>query len=229
VAKLTATFSLFRLRHYNEVSYMVLAFLPKTSNFFDLFDKQVDYAIEAAVHFKGIASRGMVDEEAVQRMRDIEHAGDEVAHSIIEQLNKTFITPFDREDIHALAKELDDVIDMVHTIVNRLMVYKLTGVNRNLVEFANVIEDSVRSVACAVKGLRNLKNLKSISDACVEANRLENVGDSMRDKVLMELFETEKDPIGVIKWKEVYEDSETVLDICEDVVHVVQSILVKQA
>lgn len=208
---------------------MVLAFLPKTSSFFDLFDKQVGYAVEAAVHFKIIASKGSVDEEAVQKMRDIEHAGDDTTHSIIEQLNKTFITPFDREDIHALAKEVDDVIDMIHTIINRLMVYKLTGVNKNLVEFANVIEASVRSVAIAVKGLRNLKNLKSIRDACVEANRLENVGDSMRDRVLVELFETVKDPIGVIKWKEVYEDAETVLDICEDVVHVVQSILVKQA
>jgi len=208
---------------------MVLAFLPKSSNFFDLFDKQVDYAIEAALHLKEIAARGMVDEHAGQKMRDIEHAGDDVAHAIIDQLNKTFITPFDREDIHVLAKELDDVIDMIHTIVNRLMVYKLTGVNKNLVEFARVIELSVRAVAHAVKGLRNLKNLKSITEACVEVNRLENVGDSMRDKVLLELFETEKDPIGVIKWKEVYEDAETVLDICEDVVHVVQSILVKQA
>jgi hypothetical protein len=208
---------------------MVLAFLPKSSNFFDLFDRQVDYAVEAAAHLKVIAGRGVADEESVQKMRDIEHAGDNTTHAIIEQLNKTFITPFDREDIHTLAKELDDVIDMIHTIVNRLMVYKLMGVNKNLVEFANVIEDSARSVACAVKGLRNLKHLKSILDACVEVNRLENVGDSMRDKVLVELFDTEKDPIVVIKWKEVYEDAETVLDICEDVVHVVQSILVKQA
>jgi len=208
---------------------MVLAFLPKSSSFFDLFDRQVDYAVTAAILLKEITSNGTANEESAKKMHEIEHQGDEVAHAIIDQLNKTFITPFDRDDIHALAKELDDVIDMIYTIVNRLVVYKLTGVNKNLVEFADMIEESARSVTRAVKGLRNLKNLKSISEACVEVNRLENLGDSMRDKVFVELFEKEKDPIVVIKWKEIYEDAETVLDICEDVVHVVQSILVKQA
>ncbi|MCX5799913.1 MAG: DUF47 family protein [Candidatus Eisenbacteria bacterium] len=208
---------------------MVLAFLPKSSNFFDLFDKQADYAVAAGALLKEITSTGTANQEAVQSMHEIERQADEVTHAILEQLNKTFITPFDREDIHALAKELDDVIDMIYTIVNRLAVYKLAGVNKHLVEFAEVICDSVRSVSCAVKGLRNLKHHKSVSEACVEVNRLENVGDAMRDTVLEELFETEKDPIFVIKWKEIYEDSETVLDICEDVVHVVQSILVKQA
>jgi predicted phosphate transport protein (TIGR00153 family) len=162
-------------------------------------------------------------------MRSIEHNADEATHAIIEQLNKTFITPFDREDILALAKELDDIVDMINTIISRLSVYKITGVNNNLVKFASVIGDSVEGVACAVKGMRNLKNSKSISDSCVEINRLENVGDTMRDNVLAELFETEKDPIAVIKWKEIYQDSETVLDICEDVAHVVGSIIVKQA
>lgn len=144
-------------------------------------------------------------------------------------MNKTFITPFDREDIHKLATELDDIIDMINTIASRMRVYKLIGANKNLIEFASVIEQSVRGVACAVNGLRKLKNVKTIMDSCVEVNRLENVGDAMRDEVLADLFETEKDPIAVIKWKEVYQDAETVLDVCEDVVNVVESILVKQA
>jgi uncharacterized protein Yka (UPF0111/DUF47 family) len=144
-------------------------------------------------------------------------------------LNKTFITPFDREDIHALTKEPDDIIDMLNTIISRLRIYKVTGVNENLVEFACVIDDSVNAVARAVKGMRNMKNYEVISEACVEINRLENVGDSMRDAVLGELFENENNPIEVIKWKEIYQDAETVLDICEDVAHVVSSILVKQA
>ncbi len=162
-------------------------------------------------------------------MHAIEHGGDEVAHQILDRLNKTFITPFDREDIHALAKELDDITDMIYTIANRLKVYKVSGIDKNLVEFASVIETSVLAVACAIKGMRNMKNFGSISESCVEINRLENVGDTMRDTMLAELFDTEKDPISVIKWKEIYQDAETVLDICEDVAHVVQSILVKQA
>jgi len=208
---------------------MFFNLIPKEFNFFDLFEKQVDYAVKAAACFKELALKGSVDEEAIKQIGNIEHQGDEVTHDIINQLNKTFITPFDREDIHALAKEIDDIIDMINTIVSRLRVYKITRIDKNLIEFASVIEESVRAVACVVKGMHNMKNAQSISDSCVEVNRLENVGDSMRDKVLAELFETEKDPIAVIKWKEIYQDAETVLDICEDVAHVVSSIMVKQA
>jgi uncharacterized protein len=145
------------------------------------------------------------------------------------QLNKTFITPFDREDIHALAMELDDITDMINNIVTRLRVYNITDVNKNMVEFAAVIEQSVQAVACAVGGLRHTKNVRAVFDACVEVNRLENVGDVMRDRMLAELFAVEKDPIVVIKWKDLYQEAETVLDVCEDVVHVVDSIMVKQA
>lgn len=208
---------------------MFLNFIPKEFNFFDLLDKQAEYAVAAAKHFKELVTKGVVDESAIQKMQQIEHQGDEAAHAILDQLNRTFITPFDREDIHALAKELDDVIDMINTIVSRINVYNLRGVNKHLVSFAAVIEESVNALECVVKGMRSTKNSKMIMESCVEINRLENVGDSMRDKVLAELFETEKNPISVIKWKEVYEDAETILDICEDVAHVVESILMKQA
>jgi predicted phosphate transport protein (TIGR00153 family) len=208
---------------------MRFKFLPREFNFFDLFDKEVEIAVEAAVLLKELASAGIVDAASLTRMEGIEHKGDQATHDIIEHLNKTFITPFDREDIYKLATELDDVIDMMNTIVSRLRLYKLNGVNENLVEFASVIERSVREVARAVNGLRKPKDSRIITEACVEINRLENVGDSMRDEALADLFETESNPIAVIKWKEIYQDSETVLDVCEDVANVVESILVKQA
>lgn len=207
---------------------MICKFIPKEFNFFDLFERQVGFAVDAAAYFKQVVSSGQINEDVLQKIRDIEHQGDDVAHDIIAQLNKTFITPFDREDIYALAKELDDVVDMINTILGRMVVYKLSGVNENLVRFAAMIDDSVNALALAVKGMRNMKNYKSVLDACVEINRLENEGDSMRDMVLAELFEKEKDPIAVIKLKEIYQDAETLLDICEDVAHVVESILVKQ-
>jgi len=208
---------------------MIFKFIPKEFNFFDLFEKQVNFAVEAATYFKELTQKGVVDEAAIKKIGDIEHQGDEATHTIFEQLNKTFITPFDREDIYALAGELDDIIDMINTIASRLNVYKITRIDKNLIEFATVIEESVRAVAATVKGMRNIKNSKLIAQYCVEIHRLENVGDAMRDKVLGELFETEKNPITVIKWKELYEDAETVLDICEDVALVVDSIIVKQA
>ncbi len=208
---------------------MLFKFLPKGFNFFDLFDKQVDFAVDAANYFKELTAKGSINAESLNKIEAIEHQGDEVAHDIFEHLNKTFITPFDREDIHGLAKELDNITDMINTIASRLRIYKITSVDKNLVEFASVIRESVNAVSCAVKGLRNIKNSKTIQEACVEINRLENVGDAMRDRVLAELFEKSKDPIAVIKWKEIYQDAETVLDICEDVTHVVGAIMLKQA
>ncbi len=133
---------------------MLFNFIPKEFNFFDLFEKQIDCAVEAAVHFKDVVSKGVVDDEALRKIKDLEHKGDDAAHLIIDRLDKSFITPFDREDIHALAKELDDIVDMINTIINRLKVYKVTGVDKHLVEFAVIIEESVRAVAVAVKWMR---------------------------------------------------------------------------
>src|SRR4030042_1410173 len=182
---------------------MFLKFLPKDFDFFSLFEKQAEYAVEAASYLKEVVSDGVLDEVRLKKMHDIEHQGDEVAHTIIAQLNKTFITPFEREDIHALTKQLDDVIDMIYTIANRLRVYKITRVNKTLVEFASVIEESVRCIASAIKGLRNTKNTKPASESCIEINRLETVGDLMRDKAVEELFKTEKDPLMGIKLKDI--------------------------
>ncbi len=208
---------------------MFLKFFTNQFNFFDRFEEQVGHAVEAARFFTEVAAQDRVSEEMLRRMTEIEHQGDNAAHTIIEQLNRTFITPFDREDIHALTMELDDITDMINNIVSRLRVYDITGVDKNLGQFAAVIDQSVRAVARAVKGLRHVKNARVVFDACVEVNRLENVGDVMRDRVLAELFATAKDPIMVLKWKDIYQDAETVLDVCEDVVHVVDSIMVKQA
>ena len=208
---------------------MIFNFFPKEFNFFELFGKQVDYAVEAARCFKEIAAKGAVDDASLEKIKELEHRGDDAAHAIIDQLNKSFITPFDREDIHALSIEIDDINDMINTIVSRMKIYNISGVNKRLVAFASVIDESVKAVAKAVKGLNNTKNSKAITEACEEVNRLENVGDSMRDEFLAELFESEKDPITVIRWKDIYQYAETVLDICEDVAHKVDSILVKHA
>ena len=208
---------------------MKFRFLPKGFDFFTLFDKQANCAVDAAKLFTELVLRGVFDSEAVQRMREIEHQADEVTHDIMKNLNLTFITPFDREDIHALASEMDSVIDMMYTIVNRMSVYKISGVDQDLVQFSNVIERSVRTLATAVKSLNNTKNYESTIEACIEVNRLENIGDTMRDAIIGKLFETSTDTIYIVKWKEIYQFAESVLDICEDVANVVESIVVKQA
>jgi predicted phosphate transport protein (TIGR00153 family) len=208
---------------------MFRKFLPRNADFFGLFEKLADRAVEAADLFKQAALAGKIDEATVKRMEEIEHSGDETTYSVIDKLNKTFITPFDREDIHSLAKELDDVIDVINAMVGKLKIYKLSGVDKNLVEFALLIDESVRCLATAVKGLDNMKNSKAILAACEDLNLKEDLADSMRDRSIAELFDTEPNAVNVIKWKEIYEDAETVLDICEDVANVVEAIIVKQA
>jgi uncharacterized protein Yka (UPF0111/DUF47 family) len=208
---------------------MFRKFLPQDFNFFDFFNKEVDYVVQAAKLFNEIVKKGEVDQETREKMRTIEHEGDKIAYQIIDHLNKTFITPFDREDIHALAKKLDDVNDMLNTIVSRLRIYKIKNVDEILIEFGKLIEESVNSLACAINHLNNMKNANIILSSCLNMNRLESEADKLRDKALEDLLSKEKDPIEIIKRKEIYQDAETVLDICKATAHIIESILVKQA
>ena len=208
---------------------MRFSIFPKETNFFDMFDQLAAIAVEASDYFYDITSKGIYNEDVVSKMQDIEHRGDQITHTIIDSLNKTFITPFDREDIHALANELDSIIDMLNTMINRMRVYRISGVNNDLIEFAEVLKKSTAAVELAVKALRDTKNLMSAREHCIEINRLEHVGDRMRDTILGKLFDNATDPIYLIKWKEIIIDAETTLDICEDVANVIESIIVKWA
>jgi predicted phosphate transport protein (TIGR00153 family) len=204
-------------------------FLPKEFQFFDLFDKQAGFAVEAASLFKDLASSGKFMGDSASRMHEIEHHCDDVTHEIINKLNRTFITPFDREDIHALAHELDTVVDLINTTTSRMRLFKLSKVNKKLVQFSDLIEQSVGALSKAVKCMRDGKQLERVNQYCIEINRLENEGDQLRDESIGDLFAKSKDPIHIIKWKEIFTEAETVLDACEDVANIVESILVKQA
>jgi len=208
---------------------MLRKLFPKEFNFFDFFDKDMGYVEEAAHLFKTIVKHGEVTDEFREKMRDIEHDGDKMTYAIIEHLNKTFITPFDREDIHSLAKKLDDVNDMLNTIISRMKVYRITKPNKYLIEFSEIIENSVVALGVSVRGLRHLKNMAVVLEACKQVGKYESEGDKLRDISLGDLVDNEKDPITFIKWKEIYQEAETVLDICKVVGHVVETILVKQA
>jgi len=208
---------------------MLFKFFPKEFNFFEFFDKQALNLVDAAACFREIVALPEVSEEAQRKMKEIERNGDKMAYAIMDHLNKTFITPFDREDIHQLANEMDEVNDIMNTVVARMRLYKLKGPDANMVQFAELITQAVNVISGAVAGLRDMKNMNNILKACVEVGNLESLGDRLRDSALMELFEKEKDPIQVIKWKEIYQIAETALDICKHVAHNIESILVKQA
>ena len=208
---------------------MKFSLIPKEYQFFDLFDKMAIDAMDAARCFKEFAIAGTFDDKAYVKMHAIENRCDETTHAIIDRINRTFITPFDREDIYSLAHEFDSVVDIIHAMNNRLRLYNLNNtINEDLIRFAKLIENSVECLANAVKGLRNLKNASNISACCIEVNSLENFGDQLRDEVLSRLFLNNPNPLDVIRWKDIFMDAETVLDKCEDVANIVASIMIKQ-
>ncbi|HOO72640.1 MAG TPA: DUF47 family protein [Spirochaetota bacterium] len=207
---------------------MAFRFIPQEVKFFDMFDMQADKLVQAAGSFRELAQKGKFDDEGIALMRDLEHECDSITHDIIDKLNRTFITPFDREDIHSFAHELDNVVDMLYTTSKRLRLYKLTEINQDLIQFSELIVKSVSALSRGIKAMRNHRKPKDINDACIEVNQIENLGDRLRDDVIFKLFENTKDPIVIMKWKEIFESVETVLDICEDIANLMDSILVKQ-
>lgn len=202
-------------------------FMPKEVKFFDLFDKQAENLVKAAEFYKKLTDEAAFTPENVRAMHELEHYGDELTHNIINTLNETFITPFDREDILALANRLDDIIDGIYLITNRFQLYKITKPSEYSQKLANTIAQSTKAMQKALASLRSNKNMKETLFQCVEINRLENEGDVLRDEAISWLFENEKDPIMVIKQKELFEEAETVTDFCEYVANLVESILVK--
>ncbi len=202
-------------------------FIPKEVKFFDLFDKQAENLVKAAEFYKKMTDEASFTPANVRAMHELEHYGDELTHTIINTLNVTFITPFDREVILALANRLDDIIDCIHLLSNRLMLYKIAKPSDYSKKMAATIEQSTKAMQKVLASLRSNKNMKETLYQCVEINRLENEGDVLRDEAISWLFENEKDPVMIIKQKELFEEAETVTDFCEHVANLVESILVK--
>ena len=208
---------------------MRFSFLPKEYEFFTMFDSLAGCAVESSKYFSELAKKGLFSNESSLRMRNIEHRGDDITHEIINKLNKTFITPFDREDIYSLAHELDSVIDLINSITSRINLYKITGIHEDMIQFTSIIESACIELEKSVINLRDLKKSDQIKAHCIEVNRLENMGDQLRDTLIGNLFDKAKDPIHIMKWKEIFQECETILDKCEDVVNIVEAIIVKQA
>ena len=206
---------------------MAINFIPKEVKFFDYLNLQAENIVKTADCFKTAVKKGSFDEETVKKIKNLEHEGDTLSHEIVDMLNRTFITPIDREDIYALANTLDDIVDMINSMANRIKLYKLDTNDEHMIQFADTIDQSAQALTNAVKHMHDTKRARRVLDYCIEVNRLENMGDQIREKAISHLFETEKDPIMVIKWKEIYEVAEGTLDTCEHVAKVIEAILVK--
>lgn len=206
-------------------------FVPKDKKFFPLFEQAGANLIEMAKLLQ--QSVNSTDPELrktlSKKLEDLEHTGDKITHQIHLELGRNFITPFDREDIHALASSLDDVADFIFGASNRMQLYKVEKPTQPMIEITDLILEATEHVAKALFELKDLKNIRNITDSCVRINSVENKADYIFDKAVADLFEYEKDAINLIKQKEVLSAMEDATDKCEDVANVLESILVKNA
>lgn len=200
--------------------------IPREEKFFDLFEQQAANIVVASRALEELVLDYANAKEKYQRIRDLEHQGDTVTHEVVKKLNTTFITPIDREDIYALASRLDDVVDLIDAVAERLVLYRITKPTQGCLDMAKIIVKTAEETDRAVRCLRSLS--PSYHKHAVEVNRLENEADRMLRDLLAGLFEG-TDPIEVIKWKEIYETMEAVTDRCEDVVNVIEGIVLKMA
>jgi predicted phosphate transport protein (TIGR00153 family) len=202
-------------------------FLPKTTDFITLFDQASANIVEAVCLFREIAGDLTTVKTGVERLKVLEHQGDRITHETLDKLNTTFITPFDREDIHTLTTRLDDILDAADNAGQRLIVYKVTEVPPRFLELADLLVASAKEVQTAVQALPDRKKLRSAIASCVEINRLENEADVVHRLALAELFDNAHDAIQVIKLKDLFSFLEDATDRCEDVANVIETIIIK--
>jgi uncharacterized protein len=200
----------------------------KDRDFFELFDKAAANVTRAATVMVAIMEHFTNLDTWSKEVHELEEEGDLITHDIIKKLNKTFVTSIDREDIHALASTLDDILDFIWGTAERLAVFKMTEPMKDAVIMSKELLTTVEFVHKAIKKLKE-KNYAQMQECCVEINKLENKLDRQFRDALGRLFEDIKDPVLVIKWKEIYEHLENASDKCEDVADILESIAIKTA
>lgn len=206
---------------------MLRFFLPKNGSFFEYFENHISLTIEACNELLILSSKGKDSLECSKKIKEIEHKTDSIAHSCIDALHKTFITPFDRADIHRLIKRLDDIIDSIDAATLRITLYEIKEIRSEVKEIAEILIRATSEIEKALKNMRNMKNAKLIEENCRAIYQAENDGDQTLRRALLRLFKDEKDPIMVIKWKEIFETLEKASDRCEDVANIIQGIVIE--
>lgn len=200
--------------------------IPREKKFFRMFADVSENLTQGARILHDILSNPAGPADRVPKLQEIEHRGDEMTHDIIRMLNQTFITPFDREDIHQLSSAFDDVLDFVNAAAVRMTLYRITNVPPAAAALASLIVTQAEELS---KCVSVLGETQKVLDYCVEVNRLENEADRVSRKAIAELFEHEKDPIQLIKLKELYEVLETATDKAEDAANVLETVTLKSA
>lgn len=204
-----------------------MGILPKNPKFFELFSELASLtekigalSVEAVKNFSELTAYA-------KKARDIEHEADAVTHEIIKLMNSTFVTPIDREDIYALAQHIDDVVDFIENAISNMVLYNVKEPPLQIAEFAETIQTATAEIKKLIDILPHSKYARRMEEYAIELHSLENRGDEIFKNALKNLFANGIEPITVIKWKDIFETLEQVLDACEDVANTVSAIIVK--
>lgn len=205
---------------------MAFRFIPKEEKFFEDFVAMAEQIQRGAAMLEQMLAPEQPLWDKADEIKEVEHKCDFLTHEVIQRLHKTFVTPLDREDIHALARSLDDVIDAIDDSAAVIRLYQIARVRPDARDLSRIISASTEQLVAAMKALGKKQG---ISSCAVEINRLENEADRAHQAALRRLFEEEKDPIQIIKWKEILDFLEAATDCCEDVANVLEGVVVKHA
>jgi uncharacterized protein len=202
--------------------------IPQDKVFFDLFEQQAAIVKEAAYLLVNMTETFTNVKEKRHAIELLEHKGDQVTHDIYQQLNRTFITPLDPEEISRLASTLDEVLDYIDGATEKMVYYAIDTTDSPMIELAKLIHMSTVEIEGAVKGIRSIKDPRYVEERCIEVNRLENLADDVLANAVTDLFKT-TDAIQIIKLKDIYEHLETATDNCEDVANVLSDIAIRHS
>jgi predicted phosphate transport protein (TIGR00153 family) len=202
--------------------------IPQDKHFFNMLENESQNVLDGSIAFLDMLKNYENIKEKQQKIKDIEHQGDDFVHEIFEELNKTFITPIDHEDISKLASSFDNVLDYIDGSAMRLVLYDVQKPEENMIKLAEVLLQQVEELTYALKGLRKIKHPKDIEKRCIEVNRLENVADDIYKTSVADLFKR-KDAITILKLKDIYERIEFATDECEDAANVISDVVVKNS
>ena len=213
------------------INSILKIFTPKNRLFYDFFEKMVDNVDIMAKHLNALVREEDAEKRTtmVVEIERLEHVCDDISHDIFTELSRNFITPFDREDIHYLASSLDDVADYVYASAKKIKFYRINPMDEGIHKLANLIVAGVEQLKKAVYGLRDMKELRVITDAMVKINAFENEADDIFDSSIDRLYEMETDFKEFIKRRELYQAMEVATDKCEDAGNVIESIIIKYA
>ena len=205
--------------------------MPKDRVFYTLFEQVANTMGKMGKALKEVVKEPDYDKRAglISQIEDLEHVNDDLTHQIFTELGRNFITPFDREDIHYLATSLDDVCDYIFASAKKINFYKVNPNDQGIQKMADLIDQSTEQIKIAVHELRNMRDMRKITEALVKVNSIENQADDIFDLSIERLFETEPDAKEVIKKREIYQVMEIVTDKCEDAANVIESIIIKYA